>query len=98
MSEIMSPELAQRTVKRYGCAVCWGHLAMYREGPDRFRVECAKHGDEHYGFTTKYFIEKRQQESHGELVETREMLRDLGVVENPHAGKTVTDLLKEMGF
>jgi len=32
------------------------------------------------------------------LIDTRSMLQDLGIIQNPHKDKTVEELLREMGF
>ena len=90
---------AQHTVKCYVCACCWGHLEeVLVEG--EHVVRCAKGGDEcdGKGFVTKFYADRRRQESMGEAREVRTLLREFGVIENPLAGKSEEQLLKELGF
>jgi len=80
-------------IRDYVCAICWGHLDLFNE-----QIECAKYGKDHEGFVTKHYAENRRQDDAGDFIEARQVLRDAGIVENPHEGKTTDQLLDELGF
>ena len=98
MPELLDDILAEITVRDYVCSNCWGHLNMYPAGKRQWRVECHNCGEHTVGFVTKYYTQKRLGDSLGELIDTRPMLQDLGIIQNPHKDKTVEELLAELGF
>lgn len=91
--------LAEVTVRDYVCSNCWGHLVKWPlSGSRMWLVLCARCGDQTRGYTTRYYAESRRSESIGEYREAKNLLEDFGVLENEHSGKTVEQLLKELGF
>lgn len=90
-------ELARKTVKRYACSNCWGELEMIPEG-EGWQVLCKKCGTETKGYVTQNYVNRRRAESDFEEVNVTHMLKKVGVLENPHAGKSTEQLLKELGF
>jgi hypothetical protein len=88
----------QITIRDYCCATCWGHLTVRRTADGETRIECGKYGAEHQGFVTKAYAERRRAESAAEAAEVKELLRGLGVIDNPNAGKTADDILRDLGF
>lgn len=96
MSSALDDNLAEITLRDYVCAACWGHLVR-KPAPERmWFIECAK-DPEHNGFVTKFWVEKQRQADAGNLMDARYLLQKIGVVPNPHAGKTAAQLLKELG-
>ncbi len=97
MSTPLDDNLAEITIRDYVCAACWGHL-IRKPAPGRmWFVECAAEPD-HNGYTTKYYVGKARQADAGNLLDARSLLQKIGVVNNPNAGKTAGQLLKEMGY
>jgi len=95
----MSRALAAKTVDRYVCSNCWGHLVeTFGKDPSVSDVTCPVCGDDLKGFVSKYYAERRREESVGELMDVKHMLRQLGIVKNPHEGKSSGDILSELGF
>ena len=97
IGHVFNLELAERTVKRYVCSACWGHLTQ-KHADNGNLIECHSCKEETPGFVTKAFAERRREESIGEKMDTTKMLREVGGIENPHAGKSTKQLLSEMGF
>ena len=91
---------ASLTIRDYVCSNCWGHLDKMPAPEERaWFVYCPNCGIENTtGYVTKYFAERRRADSAGDLADTRHMLQKIGVIKNPHAGKTVKQLLEELGF
>lgn len=89
--------LARKTVKFYACSNCWGELEMIPDC-DGYKVLCRKCGDETKGYVTQHYVNRRRSESAFEEVNTSHMLIKIGVLDNPLAGKTTSELLKELGF
>jgi len=97
--DALNQTYAIHTRSRYVCATCWGELELVPTDVSHlFRVECIRCGSGTTGYVTKAFANRRRDESAGELVNTSRMLRKLGIIENPNAGKTAKQLLTEMGF
>lgn len=92
--------MARKTVKHYACSNCWGELEMIPDEaqPDLYQVKCKKCGDETKGYVTQHYVERRRSESQFEEVNATHMLMKAGVLDNPLAGKTTEQLLKELGF
>lgn len=89
--------LVAYTLRDYCCAKCWGGLDLFHiAGQDV--IECAKYGAEHAGFVRKAYTARRQQESEGDVLDVKDLLREMGVIDNPHKGKTAQQLLEELGF
>jgi hypothetical protein len=89
-------DIAQALVvrERYVCAMCWGNLNVYFAHSGPARVTCDRCGDGQ-GFVTKRFAERRRNESRGEAIEVRDLLKRIGVT--PHVVKTAEELLAEIG-
>lgn len=97
MSELLNDRMKEITIQRYVCARCWGHLIAFPEDGG-WRVECAKYGDEHAGYVTCHYADKRRESSVAEAWEVKDNLESLGVIQNPHKGKSSNQLLEELGF
>ena len=93
----MDNAAAQKIVRDYVCSKCWGHLIARIENGE-YVIECATDGQEHSGFVTKYYVERRRAESLGEYIEANDLLNKIGVTKSPHAGKTSKQLLDELGY
>lgn len=100
MLEPMSDTLARKTVKRYVCSMCWGALEIHPDpiDPEKNYVFCEKHQEETRGYVTRYFADRRRNESAFEKMDAENLLRRMGVIENPLAGKSQQELLKEIGY
>lgn len=95
--EILSVELARKTVKHYLCSNCWGELEAIPEG-DGFKALCRSCGADTKGYVTQRYVTRRRAESEFEKVNATHMLIRAGVLDNPHAGKSTKQLLEELGF
>ena len=93
MSEIMEPNLALTTVRDYVCSNCWEQLIAIPAEGHNLEVVCGTK-QEHHGFVRRTFIERRSNESHGELVEATMNLRKI----IPMPKKSEKELLTELGF
>lgn len=90
-------ELIAYTLKDYCCSKCWGMLDLfYRDGQDV--IECAKYGSEHAGFVRQGYANRRRDDSAADLMDVNELMQQLGLIDDPHKGKTAQQLLEEMGF
>ena len=98
MIELLDDRLAELTVRDYVCSNCWGHLLKWPEDDRMWLVLCHRCCEETKGYVTLYFAEGRRSESIGEERETSEMLQDLGIISRVIGGKTVQELLAELGF
>ena len=98
--EPLTEELARKTVKLYVCSACWGDLETRRDPLDDelFYVTCVKCQIETKGYVTKYFVERRRNDNEFEKMDAESLLRRMGIIENPLAGKTEKDLLHELGY
>jgi DNA-directed RNA polymerase subunit RPC12/RpoP len=95
--QILNDELTRKTVKFYACSSCWGDLEAI-PAEDGYQVLCRKCGPETKGYVTQGYVNRRRAESEFEEVNVTHMLMKSGTIENPHAGKTTAQLLKELGF
>jgi DNA-directed RNA polymerase subunit RPC12/RpoP len=89
--------LTRKTVKFYACSNCWGDLEAI-PAEEGYQVLCRKCGPETKGYVTQNYVNRRRAESEFEEVNATHMLMKVGVLENPHAGKSTDQLLKELGF
>lgn len=94
MSKRLGQTQAIQTVSRYVCSVCWGRLEWGQDGV----VRCQAYGDDHQGFVTSAYAERRRQVSRQEAAEVTHTLIQVGVLPNPHAGKSSAELLSKLGF
>jgi hypothetical protein len=95
--QILDEAYARKTVKFYACSNCWGELEMVPAG-NGYSVLCKKCGAETKGYVTQRYVNRRRAESEFEEVNAVHMLTHAGVLENPLAGKSTSELLKELGF
>lgn len=87
---------AEKTIRDYCCAVCWGHLLMMPvKGSRDFTIECGKYGTSHSGYVKKSYASQRRSDSHGELIEAR---YNLAGVFGPEDNRTEADCLRDLGF
>ena len=98
--EPLTEALARKTVKLYVCSACWGELEKRRDPlePELFYVTCIQCQIETKGYVTKYFVERRRNDNEFEKMDATNLLRRMGIIENPLAGKTEKDLLQDIGF
>jgi len=90
----MDQTLALLTVRDFVCAVCWGDLEWR---PDK-QVLCKQYGDQHQGHVTRYYVEERKRQDRGDALEACHLLKKIGVIEDPHKGKSADQLIHELGF
>jgi hypothetical protein len=93
MSEVMEPNLAFTTIRDYVCSECWQQLISISAEGHNLNVVCGTN-PEHAGFVRRSGIERKANESHGELVEATMNLR--GIIPMPK--KSEKELLNELGF
>lgn len=97
--EPLNESMAKKTIERYACSICWGdlelHPAVHLENGWYF-VVCKKCQDETRGYVTKYFVNRRRNESEFERIAATHLLRKIGVLPKPE--KTKSQLLQELGF
>ena len=96
--EPLTEALARKTVKFYACSNCWGELEMQPAENGQYRVVCKACQNETKGYVTQYFVNRRRAESEFEELDATHLLRKIGVLDNPHAGKSTQQLLEELGF
>jgi hypothetical protein len=89
----MAAELALSTVRDYVCSNCWEQLIAIPAEGHNLDVVCGTN-QEHRGFVRRSGIERRINESRGELVEATMNLR--GIIPMPK--KSEKELLNELGF
>ncbi len=75
--------------RNYVCAVCWSELMIQNDG-----LICSKYGDEHYGYVSRAYMERRRKEDHLDYLNAH---WNLNPVLNPNP-KSADELLKELGF
>jgi DNA-directed RNA polymerase subunit RPC12/RpoP len=89
---------AEKVLRDYVCAGCYGHLVTDFVETDRNArlVRCPSCGDGR-GFVTRKYAERRQSESIGEaLVARKNLERAMPVLRRPE--RPTSDLLSELGF
>lgn len=97
MPDPLTPELAMRTIRDYVCAQCWGGLLLYPIDDRMYHALCRAYGEEHSGYVTKYYAERRREESAGEKLEVRDMLVEAGVIK-PEPRQPREKTIKELGY
>jgi hypothetical protein len=97
MTDPLSLDLAQVTVRDYVCSTCWGHLLMYPADGDKWNVLCHKCMTNTKGYVTRVFAQLRIDESRMERVEVERTLKEIGVMEKGEK-RTEEQILKELGF
>ncbi len=90
----MDQTLAILTISHYVCAICWSDLEWR---PDN-EVVCSKYGDQHQGFVTRYHVDDSKRRDVNDAMEARQLLMKVGVLPDPHKGKSAEQLTKELGF
>jgi hypothetical protein len=91
----MDDILAQRTVRDYCCAHCWGHLERNPvEGG--WQVFCPNCGPDQ-GYVTRAYAEARRAESQAEKLEVTQLLTSLGVIPAPPK-RSEAEIMQELGF
>jgi len=87
--------LAERTVKQYVCAICWGNLTRDKVDHDTDDVSCQQCGDA--GFVTRTYTDGRKGESGGELSEVLEVLYEAGEMPRPPRRPT-KQIMSDLGY
>lgn len=94
----MNYEMAVKTVRDYRCSVCWSGLQLVEIAQQEYICICSHYGEEHAGYHHRKFVERRGSDSMAEAMDVNHMLRQAGVIDNPHKGKTAKQLIEELGF
>lgn len=79
-------------LKHYVCAVCWGNLMINQKGVP----VCVKYGEEHQGFVTKYYAEKRRAESYADRANAAWNLGEF--ISEPKTEEEISKILEILGF
>lgn len=99
MTTLLNDHLMQITLRDYVCSNCWGHLlAFIADDKQHWIVKCSRCLDDTKGYVTKYYAEHRRSDSITENWETREMLKELNVIEGDQSNKSEDELIEELGF
>lgn len=96
--EPVPSDFARRLVKWYRCSNCWKDLESFLRENDRYEVLCRNCGDDTQGYITAKSVERRRARSVGDAREVTRMLIRIGRLPNPLAGKSESDLKRELGF
>ena len=98
IEQVYPPEQANSIVSDYVCAGCWGRLNI-RHLTDSHNVVvfCSNCGDNR-GLHYHTWTENERQLNQTYAIEAKKTLRDLGIIPNPHEGKSADQLIKELGF
>jgi hypothetical protein len=83
------------TLRNYVCSGCWGNLSFKLVG-DRWYALCVECQEETPGYTSKYFAERRREESESELIEARRNLAKVLGLETER--QSVAKNLSDLGF
>ena len=68
-------------------------------GERQMVVYCPNCGEDNTkGYVTKFFADMRRSENEGERMDVEDLMTSIGLLENPHKGKTEKQLLDELGF
>lgn len=86
--------IAQRTVRDYVCAGCWGQLTRTRIDHETDNVECTN--CDAVGFVTRSYADGRKSKSGAELSEVLNVLYQCGELPKPPR-KSEAKLLEELG-
>lgn len=87
---------AQKVARDYLCARCWGPLLMtFDKDPDQTKIMCARDAD-HYGLVSRAFVERQRSVDHGNAVEARGILRQVGIL--PKLAQNEDEILSDLGF
>ena len=91
------------TINKYCCATCYADLTEITkvvEDKTQLHIVCSRYPVDHFngGYVTKYHRSKARVQSEHDYIDVRRELIGLEIIENPHAGKTPDELLKELGF
>ena len=97
MPELLDDGMASLTLRDYVCSNCWGHLVAIPAEGRKWRVECAKCGNETKGYVTKFYAQRRQSESIGDKLDVQINLRGI-LPPTEIEEETVEELLKGLGF
>jgi hypothetical protein len=97
--ESLNTELAQKTVKRYACSNCWGDLEITPDmtQQDMYFVICQKCKDETKGYVTKFYVNRRRNESEFEKRDVTRLLQKIGILAKPDYGPP-EKILHDLGF
>lgn len=89
---------SSKVIRDYVCSVCWSSLTAWYHDVEFDLVACARYPEEHRGYHSKVYVEKVRQEDAALAIDAKHALEKVGVLENPHAGKSTKELLSELGF
>ncbi len=91
--------LAHKTVKRYVCSNCWGELEIVPDmtKQERYFVICKKCQDDTKGYVTKYYANRRRNESAFEERDVTRLLQKTGILPKPNYG-SIPQMLNDLGF
>jgi len=98
MTEPLDDVWAALTIRDYVCSNCWGHLEKYPTDGRMWLVKCPRCEEQTKGYVTKYYAEQQRGNSQADLSDAKGMLKQLGIIPDPMAGKTAKDILSDLGF
>jgi hypothetical protein len=87
--------MAQGLLDTHVCSSCFGHLISHLTN-EGVVVTCASCGPATRGYVSKRYAERRRQESMAEKIEAQQVLKN--VIPSPNSGKSVTQLMRELGY
>jgi len=99
MAQPMNINLAMWTARRYVCARCWHHLLLtVHDGQDWIECSNAARCDGQ-GYVTKWYAERRLEESYWDLRDARQNLQSILPVQTaPQSKRSEMEILSELGY
>lgn len=87
----------RQTRRHYVCARCWGRIDLCHEnGLDV--LMCMNPDCNGSGFVSKLYTEKEKNANQFDAMDVKATLRQIGIIDNPNAGKSEDQLLRELGY
>ena len=98
--ELIPDWLARKLIKNYVCSNCWGDLSLDFDKNTQhgfYYVVCLRCGREDTrGYVTRYYADRRRNESHAEKMDVIPLLERCGIIKRePHSA---LENLKVLGF
>ena len=96
VGRIVSANEARNLVNNYACGQCWNRLIDIYLGDEKSFVFCSNENCNANYFHSKKGIELARQMDRSNAIEARYNLRE--ILHNPQEGKSVEELLNELGY
>ena len=82
MIEPLTDALARKTIEIYVCSMCWGDLEIHPDPieQDKNYVVCEQHQEETRGYVTRYYADRRRNDSEFEKLDVVCLLRRMGIL------------------